>query len=62
MDVNELKHGDWVLFPNENKPCRIDEYTDGVFNVDNGNLRTKITYVHELQHLLWVFDKGDVEL
>lgn len=49
-----------------NKFCKygmaLDEYTDGVFNVDNGNLRTKITYVHELQHLLCVFDKGDVEL
>jgi hypothetical protein len=121
MDVNELKPGDWVIFPNENKPCRIqeinsqfvdglycgrcylkdlepvllteeillkngwitsigldynflpynkfckyglrlDEYTDGVFSVDYGNLRTKITYVHELQHLLWVFNKGDIEL
>lgn len=40
----------------------LHENIDGNFQLNLGSMHLNLNFVHQLQHLLWVLDKGDIEL
>lgn len=69
MEANELKYDDLVSIINEFQYCRyskdnlcLHENIDGNFQLNLGSMHLNLNFVHQLQHLLWVLDKGDIEL